>query len=372
MKILALEPYYGGSHRAFLDGWVCRSRHEWTLLTLPPYFWKWRMRHAPVAFAADLAGRTGRGEKWDALFCSDMLSLADFMGLAPPAVRTLPALIYFHENQLTYPVTVEKDYDYHFAFANMTSALAANRVWFNSRYHQESFLAALDSFLRRMPDHQPLESVEAIRVKSSVRYPGIDAVMPSRGATDGPLHILWAARWEPDKNPGVFFDALDTLNQAGIAFQLSVIGGRETKEALSCFREARERFSREIVNWGFLESRQAYLATLASADVIVSTADHEFFGIGIVEAVTAGAYPLVPRRLAYPEVLAGFDEPGKDSCFYNAGELAERLMALSGRHARGDLWQGDAERGVRAVHAYRWEQFVGGWDDEISSLAAPR
>jgi hypothetical protein len=36
IRVLALEPYYRGSHRAFLDGWVERSRHEWTLLTLPP------------------------------------------------------------------------------------------------------------------------------------------------------------------------------------------------------------------------------------------------------------------------------------------------------------------------------------------------
>ncbi|MCK4372451.1 MAG: DUF3524 domain-containing protein, partial [candidate division Zixibacteria bacterium] len=35
MKILALEPYYGGSHKAFLDGWSSRSRHEWTILKLP-------------------------------------------------------------------------------------------------------------------------------------------------------------------------------------------------------------------------------------------------------------------------------------------------------------------------------------------------
>ncbi|MHC4927823.1 MAG: tRNA-queuosine alpha-mannosyltransferase domain-containing protein, partial [Planctomycetota bacterium] len=44
-SILVLESYYGGSHKAFLDGWLGRSEHDFTLLSLPPNKWKWRMRH---------------------------------------------------------------------------------------------------------------------------------------------------------------------------------------------------------------------------------------------------------------------------------------------------------------------------------------
>ena len=54
MRILALEPYYGGSHQAFLDGWSKRSCHTWTVLTLPAAKWKWRTRHAAITFAAVL------------------------------------------------------------------------------------------------------------------------------------------------------------------------------------------------------------------------------------------------------------------------------------------------------------------------------
>ena len=51
MRILALEPYYGGSHQAFLDGWIAHSQHEWTVVSLPAYHWKWRMRHAAITMA---------------------------------------------------------------------------------------------------------------------------------------------------------------------------------------------------------------------------------------------------------------------------------------------------------------------------------
>ena len=176
MKILALEPYYGGSHKAFLDGWSSRSRHEWTVLKLAGYKWKWRMRHSAITFAEEVKRRAGDGESWDLIFCSDMLNLAEFLGLSPAAVGGLPSVVYFHENQLTYPVRFENERDYQFAITNMTTALAGKSVWFNSTFHKDSFLEALEEFLQRMPDYQPVESVELIRGKAIVCSPGIEKI----------------------------------------------------------------------------------------------------------------------------------------------------------------------------------------------------
>ena len=38
MRILALEPYYGGSHRAFLDAWIDLARREQTIQRLYDYW----------------------------------------------------------------------------------------------------------------------------------------------------------------------------------------------------------------------------------------------------------------------------------------------------------------------------------------------
>ncbi len=366
MRVLALEPYHGGSHRAFLDSWIAGSRHHWTLLTLPAYKWKWRMRHGAITLAGEVAQKLAAGEGWDALLCSDMLDLAQFRGLAPAAVHALPAVAYFHENQLTYPVRVAKERDLHFGLTNLTTALAAGEVWFNSAFHRDEFLGAIPAVLKRMPDFQPFEAVDRIRDRSRVHPQGIEP-MPARGSRQrGPLRILWAARWEFDKAPDTFFEALEIARSAGVEFRLSVLGER-FKRVPEVFAKARESFAGSIDRWGYLERRADYVAALLTADVAVSTARHEFFGVGTVEATAAGCFPLVPRRLAYPEILAGLDDA--EACFYDgsAGHLAARLGELGDR--RHDLWGGDPERGRRAVARFAWPALRPCLDDALESAA---
>jgi hypothetical protein len=58
-----------------------------------------------------------------------------------------------------------------------------------------------------------------------------------------------------------------------------------------------------LLVWGRLESRDAYLDLLGRAQICLSTAIHEFFGISVLEAAHWGARPLVPDALSYPELF---------------------------------------------------------------------
>jgi glycosyltransferase involved in cell wall biosynthesis len=118
---------------------------------------------------------------------------------------------------------------------------------------------------------------------------------------EAPL-ILWNQRWEHDKRPDRFFALLYRLQDAGIAFRLAVAGENFRKEPPE-FKEAHQRLADCIVHWGYAPTRTHYLTLLDQADLVISTADHEFFGISILEAVAAGAFPLLPARLSYPELI---------------------------------------------------------------------
>jgi len=364
IDVLALEPYYGGSHRAFLDGWIARSRHRWTLLTLPAHSWKWRMRHAAVTFSE----RIDRAP--DVLVCSDMLDLAALKGLTPQLAE-VPAVAYFHENQLTYPVRHDDPRDVHFALTNMTTALAADAVWFNSGYHRDAFLTGLPKLLSAMPDY-PLDGVaDAIAARLSVHPPGIDTPLPRPPREPGPLRIAWAARWEHDKNPEDFFAAARRLADAGMDFRLSVLG-EQFRDVPPVFAEARARFADRIDHWGFLPDRADYLAALARADVFVATAVHEFFGLAAAEAIAAGARPLLPERLAYPELL-GLEADSTLAEYFCDGSpeaLAARLTETArGLDATGSVWTQDPGAPARAIARFAWDRVAPDLDDALATAA---
>jgi glycosyltransferase involved in cell wall biosynthesis len=57
-----------------------------------------------------------------------------------------------------------------------------------------------------------------------------------------------------------------------------------------------------LVHFGYAASREEYLRVLSGAQLAISTARHEFFGVAMLEAMHFGARPLVPDRLAYREI----------------------------------------------------------------------
>ncbi|RMD95885.1 MAG: DUF3524 domain-containing protein, partial [Calditrichaeota bacterium] len=98
MNIVFLESYYGGSHKNFLDGLMKYTSHNIESITLPARFWKWRLRSSALYFAEQCADEL---KPYDLLIATDMMNLAEFKALTG---FTKPAIMFFHENQLTYPL----------------------------------------------------------------------------------------------------------------------------------------------------------------------------------------------------------------------------------------------------------------------------
>lgn len=363
MHILALEPYFGGSHKSFLEGLIENSEHKWTVLTLPPFKWKWRMRHSAFTFSSMLK-KEYSDMNFDAVFCSDMVNFAEFKGMAPGQIRKLPSVVYFHENQLTYPVRFEDERDYQYVLTNMTTALAADAVWFNSDFHRNEFLDELAKFLVRMPDYQPIEAVDEIKKKSSVKFPGINYKQANIENNSDIRTILWAARWEHDKNPEDFFKALRIVKKSGLKFKLNVIG-ESFREIPEVFEAAKYEFEDEIDRWGYQKSREDFERALKESDFIVSTANHEFFGIAILEAMAKGCCPVLPRRLAYPEIA---DIKQNRPFFYDgsAEGLARKLQKLLSMNKR-ELAINKQKALARAEY-FCWKNQAAKIDQSLSEL----
>uniref|UniRef100_A0A672P5K1 tRNA-queuosine alpha-mannosyltransferase n=1 Tax=Sinocyclocheilus grahami TaxID=75366 RepID=A0A672P5K1_SINGR len=361
MSVLLLEAFYGGSHKQLVD-LLKESVEDCVSFTLPAKKWHWRARTSALYFMQAVPASSS----YRVLFTSSVLSLAELVALRPDLTR-LKKVLYFHENQLVYPVRKSQERDFQYGYNQILSCLVADVVAFNSSFNMESFLSSISTFMKTMPDHRPKDLDQLIRPKCCVlhfpiRFPDVTRFLPAHkrlrhsvrcddihapatqshvqtsltidseppeeilnvagpqqyqktlqnqpvshpcGDVRGtlrPLHIVWPHRWEHDKDPQLFFQTLLKLKEQQLSFEVSVLGETFT-DVPDIFLEAKEQLVDHIQHWGFMPSKEDYLKALCQADVVVSTAKHEFFGVAMLEAVHCGCYPLCPRALVYPEIF---------------------------------------------------------------------
>ena len=313
MQILLIEPYFGGSHKAWAEGFARHSRNDVRLLTLPSRFWKWRMHGAAVSLAEQALKLDFQP---DILLVTDMLNLPTFLGLARRRLSGIPTVLYCHENQLTYPLPPGETRDLTYGIINWLSMLAADKVYFNSAYHLENWFEELPRLLKHFPDHTHTHLVPTVRERAAVLPVGCDLRRLQQSQTNITSSkvptILWNQRWEYDKDPVTFFQAIDKLVGEGYEFNVA-LAGSNVRQMPEEFTAARDRLGSRVVYYGHADS-DTYRHLLWEADIVVSTAIHEFFGIGVVEAVYCGCFPVLPRGLAYPEIIP---PPYHDDCLYS-------------------------------------------------------
>jgi len=320
--ILLLEPYYGGSHKAFLTGLQQYVDCRFTLLTLPARKWKMRMQLAAPWFAEQVVELVAKGSRFDAVLTSTFLDVAVLRSLLGCRGIDLPLAVYFHENQFSYPGQVTDPGIFQFSSINFTSALCADSLAFNSSYNLESFLVGIGGYLKKATDMDLRYLEGRIREKSVVLYPGLDFslidAVPDQEKNTVPI-IVWNHRWEHDKDPETFFQALFDLYRDH-DFRL-VILGEQFRYQPDIFSRARKILSDRLLHFGFAENESEYVRLLRRGDIVVSTAMHEFFGMAVLEGVRAGCRPLVPDRLSYRELFA-------EKYRYPAGGFKKHLKRL--------------------------------------------
>lgn len=314
----------------------------------------------------------------DLLLVTDMLDLTTFLALTRAQTAVTPTVLYMHENQLTYPLPSngrtgpmrrqQGERDHHYVFINYASMLAADKVLFNSQFHFDSWFTAVPNFLKHFPEYNELNSIELLRQKSEVLPVGVDfkrlAIENSRLASknsQSPL-ILWNQRWEYDKNPEAFFQALYHIAAEKIPFTLALCGQQYGKQP-AIFKEAMQKLEAHIIHNGHADAA-TYRQLLWQADITISTAVHEFFGISVLEAIYCQTFPILPNRLSYPELLPA---PYHLQCLYqNQPGLEQRLKWALAEPGKA---QQTAQELATAVAHFDWSQVAPKYDKTFAKLA---
>jgi glycosyltransferase involved in cell wall biosynthesis len=363
MRICLLEPFHTGSHAAWVDGYVAHSAHQVTPLTLTGQFWKWRMHGGAVTLARMYREREIEA---DLILASDMLDLSTFLALTRDLTHHTPAALYMHENQLTYPLRPGEKRDLHYGFINYASMLCARRVFFNSQYHLESWFYELPRLLKHFPDYNEIPTVSMLRQRSEVLPLGLSLGQldqyRSTAVRSGPPLLLWNHRWEYDKNPAEFLQALYALAERGVDFRVVLLGEAFVRVPPE-FDEARQRLGHRIAQFGYVDSYADYARWLWQADIVVSTAIHDFFGAAVVEAMYCDCFPILPRRLAYPQFAP---ESYRDRCLYRDHE--EFLTLLT--RAIDQVAEMRVTSLRQAVARYDWVTLAPEYDRRFDSIVS--
>lgn len=173
---------------------------------------------------------------------------------------------------------------------------------------------------------------------------------------------MWNHRWEYDKNPDEFFEVLFDLDRLGVDFRL-IIAGQSFRQAPPIFAAAEKSLAHRIDHFGYASDRNEYLQLLSRANIVVSTAIHEFFGLSVLEAIAAGCLPLLPNRLSYPELLPG--QTHNQHLYNSTDQLREKLIGIcqsSVPSLTAALCQ--------SVAGLSWPNLITRYDDDFAKVVA--
>lgn len=339
MRILLLSAYDADSHIYWREGLVRHlPEHDWTVLTLPGRYFSWRMRGNSLSWAFGEAETLAK--PYDLVIATSMTDLSALRGFVPSLANT-PTIVYFHENQFAYPSSGKEFKSVEPCVLNLYTALAADYCLFNSEYNRRTLLEGADALLTKLPDHVPPGIVQRIADRSAVLSVPLnqDSFLEANPDPSN-FHITWNHRWEFDKNPQLLLDSMRLLESEGVDFTLHVVG-QQFRKVPKQFEELKTLLDNKIGHWGYMQSRSAYQQLLQQSDVVLSTALHDYQGIAILEGAAAGAYPVVPDRLAYTELFPtecryGVLHQSENKSHSEAEVLAQSLHKLIEEKKRGE------------------------------------
>jgi len=346
MRILLLSAYDTVSHRLWRENLqrLFPDTH-WRQLALPPRHFQWRVRSNSLSWGLSADPDLDAG--YDLLIATSMVDLAALRGLRP-AISNIPTLLYFHENQFFYPDNptqkARHSENVEPLLIPLYSALCANRILFNSDFNRRTFLDGARKLFARLPESLPetawqkLEGAEVLPVPLHLENGTVNA-----SRTESFLQVVWNHRWEYDKGPELLLEILRHIERIHLPVQFHVVGQQFRTEPDE-FREIRklcQSMSAQLkladAQLGYIEQRCDYEALLGRCDVALSTAWHEFQGLGIQEACLAGCSPLAPDDLAYPEYLpADCLYPRQASAQKTAETVCKQLQDMLEKKANGE------------------------------------
>jgi len=328
---LLLSAYDAVSHRHWREQVTSLvDKFQWHQLSLPPRHFNWRIRGNSLCWA--FGDYDLQPEHHDILLCTSMTDLASLRGFVPP-LADLPTAVYCHENQFCYPGNAVQQDRVEPKITTLYTALCADILLFNSQFNHRTFMQGISRLLDTMPDHVPGGVTDRLESLSKILpVPLPDHLFLSRHAAqehdqEDMMIIVWNHRHEHDKGPALLLQVVHELIRRNVRFRLHLLG-QQFRRSPAEFAEVTQSMTSYYQQSGITPGHTGYIPDtadyhdlIARSDVVLSTADHDFQGLSLLEATALGCTPLAPARLVYPEYLDA------DPWLYSGTNLNEEAQA---------------------------------------------
>ncbi|HUB25924.1 MAG TPA: DUF3524 domain-containing protein [Tepidisphaeraceae bacterium] len=356
LDILALEPYYGGARRAMLETLIRCSRHRWTVLKLPPRRMERRLAAAAHWFGEQLSlhwvGRV------DLLLVSDAINLGDLYRLVP-ALSGKPSVAYFHTNFMPAAGTIdESDPDMAAAaaavIANLSTAAAANELWFNSIFHHKSFLQRATTFLQRHSQTFARSPLNDLAKKTRVMVPPTDLHLAEHAHQAQPTghdqKTFFIDTREADCQ--LISDGLLELQLSTDDFKLLAVGPTGG-------------FSKRLTVEPVADDESSVMRAMLRSAVAISGRREPTWDLAMLTALAAGCWPVAPAGGVYTELIP---KPLSERCLFEG--TPEGLAATIQDFWELQLPDGHAEQIRNSLKRFNPITASKAMDERFSELAA--
>lgn len=314
-RTLILSAYHAKSHEMWITS-MKRMFSNCEVLSLEPRYFDWRVRGNPLSWFEDLQqlGQQHQKTHFQQLIVTSMCDLATLGGIHP-WIGGLYKVVYFHENQFAYP-SGTKAPSLEVKMVGLYNAMAGNQIVFNSQWNRDSFFDGVVELISQFPDAIPKVQgdrglIHLLKSKSVI-IPVPISSLSEYSAQLKPhtlenyragqlIKIAWNHRWEYDKGPEELYQLAQGLQERGVLFELHLFGERFRNQPAE-FELLSQLLGSQLQVHNYNNQFEGYLENLAQCHVVLSTALHEFQGLGILDGLATGCIPLVPKRLSYVEM----------------------------------------------------------------------
>ncbi len=165
----------------------------------------------------------------------------------------------------------------------------------------------------------------ATRIDNAINYPAFAAVNPAPGGVDRqpvPGRVMTVGRLAPNKNLPAMLRTFASAHKIDSNLSLVVVGDGHLRAGLE--RQAADLNIAGAVRWTGEIDDASLRAELGAAEIFLSAASYEGFGLALLEAMAAGLIPVVNDIEAFRDVI--IDGRNGFLVDYRAADSAARTL----------------------------------------------